>query len=112
MLRQRRLAGPLGECLFLNYMTIKVELELTLFHRHLIDQQEGVLKVSKPHVRRPPYPAQLLQQIGELVQSSRNVDELVMEFGCHVSSILSWVRKVRLNRPARITPNMAPSVAV
>ena len=93
-------------------MTIKVELELTLFHRHLIGvQQEGVLKVSKTHVRRPPYPAQLLQQIGELVQSSRNVDELAMEFGCHVSSILSWVRKVRLNRPARITPNMAPSVA-
>ena len=88
---------------------LELELELTLFHGHLIDQQEGVLKVSELHVPKPQYPAQLLQQIGELVQSSRNADELTMEFGCHISSILSWVRKVRLNRPARITPNMALS---
>ena len=36
----------------------------------------------------------------ELVRSGRTPSELSKEFGCHVTSILSWVRKARLNLPA------------
>ena len=56
--------------------------------------------MSKPHAPKPPYAAQFRQQMVELVQSGRNPNELAREFGCHVTSILSWVRKARLNLPA------------
>ena len=56
--------------------------------------------MSKPHASKPPYPAQFRQQMVELVQCGRNPNELAREFGCHVTSILSWVRKARLNLPA------------
>ena len=36
----------------------------------------------------------------ELVQTGRNPNEPAREFGCHVTSILSRVRKARLNLPA------------
>lgn len=41
---------------------------------------------------KPPYPAQFRQQIVELVQAGRKPSELAKEFGCHVTTILSWVR--------------------
>jgi transposase len=56
--------------------------------------------MSKPYVSKPPYPAQFRQQMVELVQAGRNPNELAREFGCHATSILSWVRKARLNLPA------------
>jgi transposase len=56
--------------------------------------------MSKPHTPKPPYPAQFREQMVELVQAGRNPNELAREFGCHVTSILSWVRKARLMRPA------------
>ena len=55
--------------------------------------------MPKPHTPKPPYSAQFREQMVELVQAGRNPNELAREFGCHVTSILSWVRKAGLNRP-------------
>ena len=44
------------------------------------------------HRNHPPYPAQFREQMIELVHSGRRPKELSKEFGCHVSSILNWVR--------------------
>lgn len=55
--------------------------------------------MSKPHIPRPPYPAQFRQQMVELVQAGRSASELAREFGPHVTSILSWVRKAGLTVP-------------
>lgn len=41
---------------------------------------------------KPPYPAQFREQMVELVRAVRKPGELAKEFGCHVTSILSWVR--------------------
>ena len=41
---------------------------------------------------KPPYPAQFRQQMIELVAAGRRPSELAKEFGCHETSILSWIR--------------------
>ena len=41
---------------------------------------------------KPPYPAQFREQIVELVRPGKKPAELAKEFGCHVASILNWVR--------------------
>ena len=41
---------------------------------------------------KPPYPPQFRQQMVELVGAGRKPRELAKEFGCHETSILSWVR--------------------
>ncbi|WP_096697589.1 hypothetical protein [Polaromonas sp. AER18D-145] len=46
-------------------------------------------------ITKPPYPAQFRQQMVELVQAGRKSGDLVKEFGCHITSILSWVRKAQ-----------------
>jgi transposase len=42
---------------------------------------------------KPPYSQGFRDQMVELVRSGRQASELSKEFGCHVTSILSWVRK-------------------
>ena len=64
--------------------------------------------MPKPHTPKPPYSAQFRQQMVELVQAGRNPNELAREFGCHVTSILSWVRKARLNLPTGVVPVALP----
>jgi len=49
--------------------------------------------VSKPHTPKPPYPAQFREQMIELVRAGRKPGDLAREFGCHVTSILNWVRQ-------------------
>ena len=56
--------------------------------------------MPKPHTPKPPYTAQFREQMVDLVQAGRKPNELAREFGCHVTSILSWVRKARLGLPA------------
>lgn len=57
---------------------------------------------------KPPYPAQFRQQIVELVQAGRKPSELAKEFGCHVTTILSWVRHAgQGSTPAHGTPSDA-----
>ena len=56
--------------------------------------------MPKPHTPKPPYTAQFREQMVDLVQAGRKPNELAREFGCHVTSILSWVRKSQLNLPA------------
>jgi transposase len=41
---------------------------------------------------KAPYSAQFREQMVELVRAGRKPRELAQEFGCHCSSILSWVR--------------------
>ncbi len=52
-----------------------------------------LFKESEMHRNHPPYPAQFREQMIELVRSGRRPKELSKEFGCHVSSILNWVRQ-------------------
>ncbi len=47
--------------------------------------------MSKPYIRKPPYPAQFREQMIELVRAGRKPGELAKEFGCHVTSILNWI---------------------
>ena len=49
--------------------------------------------MSKPHTPKSPYPAQFREQMIELVRAGRKPGELAREFGCHVTSILNWVRQ-------------------
>ena len=57
---------------------------------------------------KPPYPAQFRQQIVELVQAGRKPSELAKEFGCHVTTILNWVRHAGLSTTvAQSTPSVA-----
>ena len=42
---------------------------------------------------KPPYPPQFRQQMVELVAAGRRPSELAKEFGCHETSILSWIRR-------------------
>ena len=48
--------------------------------------------MSKTRNVKPPYSVQFRQQMVELVRAGRAPRELAQEFGCHVSSVLSWVR--------------------
>ena len=41
---------------------------------------------------KAPYPAQFREQMHELVRVGKGPAELAKEFGCHVTSILNWVR--------------------
>jgi transposase len=41
---------------------------------------------------KPPYAAEFRQQIVELVAAGRSTSELAREFGCHETTIRSWVR--------------------
>ena len=49
--------------------------------------------MSKPHTPKPPYPAQFREQMIELVRGGRKPGELAKEFGCHATSIMSWMRQ-------------------
>ena len=42
---------------------------------------------------KPPYSPQFRQQLVELAAAGRKPSELAKEFGCHETSILSWVRR-------------------
>ena len=49
--------------------------------------------MSKAQPPKPPYTAQFREQMIELVRAGRKPGELAREFGCHVTSILNWVRQ-------------------
>ena len=49
--------------------------------------------MSRKYNPKPPYPDAFRQQMVELVNAGRKPGELAKEFGCHETSILSWVRR-------------------
>ena len=49
--------------------------------------------MSKSHTPKPPYPVQFREQMIDLVRAGRKPGELAREFGCHVTSILNWMRQ-------------------
>jgi transposase len=64
--------------------------------------------MPKPKNPKPPYPAAFRQQMVELVAAGRRPSELAKEFGCHESSILSWVRLARAATPS--LANLPPTL--
>jgi transposase len=64
--------------------------------------------MPKPTNPKPPYPAEFRQQIVELVAAGRRPSELAKEFGCHETSILSWVRIARAATPS--LSNLPPTL--
>ena len=51
--------------------------------------------MPKHHTPKSPYPAQFRQQMIDLVATGRRPSELAREFGCHETSILSWLRAAK-----------------
>lgn len=49
---------------------------------------------------KPPYPPEFRQQMVELVAAGRRPSELAKEFGCHETSILTWVRRAQAATPS------------
>jgi transposase len=47
-----------------------------------------------PHPKAP-YPAQFRQQMIDLVATGRRPSDLARQFGCHKTSILSWMRAAK-----------------
>ena len=56
---------------------------------------------------KPPYAQAFRDQMVELVRSGRTPSELSKEFGCHVTSILSWVRQAGGAGVATLPANVA-----
>jgi transposase len=67
--------------------------------------------MPKPKNPKPPYPAAFRQQMVDLVATGRRPSELAKEFGCHETSILSWVRIARAATPplANLPPTLHES---
>ena len=51
--------------------------------------------MSRQNNPKPPYPAQFRQQMIDLIATGRRPSELAKEFGCHETSILSWMRAAK-----------------
>jgi transposase len=56
---------------------------------------------------KPPYAQAFRDQMVELVRSGRTPSELAKEFGCHTTSILSWVRQAGGAGVATLPANVA-----
>ena len=56
---------------------------------------------------KPPYAQAFRDQMVELVRSGRKPNELSKEFGCHTTSILSWVRQAGGNGATALPANVA-----
>ena len=56
---------------------------------------------------KPPYSQGFRDQMVELVRSGRSPSDLSKEFGCHVTTILSWVRKAGGSGATRLPVDVA-----
>jgi len=56
---------------------------------------------------KPPYAQAFREQMVELVRSGRAPSELSKKFGCHATSILSWVRQAGGAGAATLPANVA-----
>jgi transposase len=63
-------------------------------------------------ITKPPYPAQFRQQMVELVQAGRKPGDLAKEFGCHITTILNWVRKAQPTSDAASPTDASPLSAL
>jgi hypothetical protein len=105
-LKSHRLAG-IGRLAGLGPGLAPFPLELTRFRGHfiLINKES---EMSKPKNPKPPYPVAFRQQMVDLVTTGRRRSELAKEFGCHQTSILSWVRIARAATPS--LSNLPPTL--
>jgi len=56
---------------------------------------------------KPPYAQAFRDQMVELVRSGRSPSDLSKEFGCHITSILSWVRKAGGSATTKLPADVA-----
>ena len=56
---------------------------------------------------KPPYAQAFRDQMVELVRSGRTPSDLSKEFGCHTTSILSWVRQAGGTGATALPANVA-----
>ncbi len=65
--------------------------------------------MPRKHNPKLPYAAQFRQQMIDLVAIGRRPSELAREFGCHETSILSWMRAAKASdaAPAAAIQNSA-----
>jgi len=56
---------------------------------------------------KPPYAQAFRDQMVELVRSGRPPSDLSKEFGCHITSILSWVRKAGVSATTKLPADVA-----
>ena len=56
---------------------------------------------------KPPYAQAFRDQMVELVRSGRPPSDLSKEFGCHITSILSWVRKAGGSATTKLPADVA-----
>ena len=54
---------------------------------------------------KPPYPAQFREQMVELVRAGKKPAELAKEFGCHATSIGTWVRQSKIDAAGDASPD-------
>jgi transposase-like protein len=81
----------------LNKLFLSNNLELPLFDGHFrVRFKES--KMSKSQSTNQPYSSQFREQMVELVKLGRKPKELAQEFGCHETSIRSWVRQSKQGR--------------
>ena len=57
---------------------------------------------------KPPYAQAFRDQMVELIRSGRKPSELSKEFGCHTTTILSWVRQSAGISGATLPVNSSP----
>ena len=62
-------------------------------------------------IKQGAYPAEFRQQIVELAKAGRSPSELAREFGCHATSIDTWVRQSQIDAAGDASPD-APLTTV
>lgn len=57
--------------------------------------------------KSPVYSPQFREQMVQLVSTGRSASDLAREFGCHASSISTWVRQAQAAPPATVVSSSA-----
>lgn len=56
-------------------------------------------------IKQGAYPAEFRQQIVELAKAGRSHSDLAREFGCHATSIGTWVRQSQVDATGDSSPD-------
>ena len=56
-------------------------------------------------IKQGAYPAEYRQQIVELANAGRSHSDLAKEFGCHATSIGTWVRQSKIDAVGDASPD-------
>lgn len=56
-------------------------------------------------IKQGAYPAEYRQQIVELAKAGRSHSDLARDFGCHATSIGTWVRQSQIDAAGHVSPD-------